>query len=102
MSPIGLQDFLIVSAALFFTGVIGFLSRKNLFIVFMSIEMMLNAVNLSFLAFARGMGQMDGQVVVFMVVAVAAAEIAIGLALVILLFKHRETLNTDAYQVMKG
>ena len=102
MSPIGIQDFLIVSAALFFTGVVGFLSRKNLFIVFMSIEMMLNAVNLSFLTFSRGLGQVDGQVVVFMVVAVAAAEIAIGLALVILLFKHRETLNVDAYQVMKG
>ncbi|MBC7542069.1 MAG: NADH-quinone oxidoreductase subunit NuoK [Candidatus Sericytochromatia bacterium] len=102
MSPIGLQDFLIVSAALFFTGVVGFLSRKNLFIVFMSIELMLNAVNLSFLAFSRGLGQVDGQVVVFMVVAVAAAEIAIGLSLVILLFKHRETLNVDAYQVMKG
>jgi NADH-quinone oxidoreductase subunit K len=99
---IGMQDFLIVSAALFFTGVVGFLSRKNLFIVFMSIELMLNAVNLSFITVARGLGQVDGQVVTFMVIAVAAAEIAIGLALVILLFKHRETLNVDAYQVMKG
>jgi NADH-quinone oxidoreductase subunit K len=99
---IGMQDFLILSAALFFTGVVGFLSRKNLFIVFMSIELMLNAVNLSFITVARGLGQVDGQVVTFMVIAVAAAEIAIGLALVILLFKHRETLNVDAYQVMKG
>lgn len=99
---IGMQDFLIVAAALFFTGVVGFLSRKNLFIVFMSIELMLNAVNLTFLTVARGLGQVDGQVVTFMVIAVAAAEIAIGLALVILLFKHRETLNVDAYQVMKG
>jgi NADH-quinone oxidoreductase subunit K len=99
---IGMEDFLIVAAALFFTGVVGFLSRKNLFIVFMSIEMMLNAVNLTFITVARGLGQVDGQVVTFMVIAVAAAEIAIGLALVILLFKHRETLNVDAYQVMKG
>jgi NADH-quinone oxidoreductase subunit K len=99
---IGMQDVLIVAAALFFTGVVGFLSRKNLFIVFMSIELMLNAVNLTFITVARGLGQVDGQVVTFMVIAVAAAEIAIGLALVILLFKHRETLNVDAYQVMKG
>jgi NADH-quinone oxidoreductase subunit K len=99
---IGMEDFLIVAAALFFTGVVGFLSRKNLFIVFMSIEMMLNAVNLTFITVSRGLGQVDGQVVTFMVIAVAAAEIAIGLALVILLFKHRETLNVDAYQVMKG
>ncbi len=102
MHPVGLHDFLLVSAALFFTGVVGFLSRKNLFIVFMSIELMLNAVNLSFLAFSRLLNDVAGHVVVFIVIAVAAAEIAIGLALVILLFRHRETLSVDAYKIMKG
>lgn len=99
---VGLQHYLILSATLFFTGVVGFLSRKNLFITFMSIELMLNAVNLSFLSYARGLAQVDGQVVVFIVIAVAAAEIAIGLALVMLLFRQRETLDVDSFRVMKG
>ncbi len=98
---ISLQHFLIASALLFAIGVAGVVGRKNLFIVFMSVELMLNAVNLSFVAFARFLNQLDGHVFVFLVMAVAAAEAAIGLAIVILLFKNKESLNTDDFSLMK-
>lgn len=101
--------YLIVSAALFCIGVAGVISRRNLFIIFMSIELMLNGVNLSFLAFARHMGNMDGHVYTFLVIALAAAEAAIGLAIVILIFKNtlatreaeREALSIDNYHSLK-
>lgn len=98
---ISLQHFLIASVLLFAIGVAGVVGRKNLFIVFMSVELMLNAVNLSFVAFARFLNQLDGHVFVFLVMAVAAAEAAIGLAIVILLFKNKESLNTDDFSLMK-
>lgn len=98
---ISLQHFLIASVLLFAIGVAGVVGRKNLFIVFMSVELMLNAVNLSFVAFARFFNQLDGHVFVFLVMAVAAAEAAIGLAIVILLFKNKESLNTDDFSLMK-
>ncbi|HEY9857212.1 MAG TPA: NADH-quinone oxidoreductase subunit NuoK [Stenomitos sp.] len=98
---ISLQHFLIASALLFAIGVAGVVGRKNIFIVFMSIELMLNAVNLSFVAFARFLNQLDGHIFVFLVMAVAAAEAAIGLAIVILLFKNKESLNTDDFSLMK-
>lgn len=96
-----MSHFLTVSAILFAIGVAGVVSRKNLFIVFMSIELMLNAVNLSFVTFARFLGQLDGQITTFLVMAVAAAEAAIGLAIVILLFKNKESLNVDDFKLMK-
>ena len=96
-----MTHFLLVSAALFAIGTAGVLSRKNLFIVFLSIEMILNAVNLSFVTFARFLGQLDGQIITFLVMAVAAAEAAIGLAIVILLFKNKESLNVDDFKLMK-
>lgn len=96
-----LQHFLIASLLMFAIGVAGVVGRKNLFIVFMSIELMLNAVNLSFVAFARFMNQLDGHVFVFLVMAVAAAEAAIGLAIVILLFRNKESLNVDDFSLMK-
>ncbi len=96
-----MSHFLLVSAALFSVGVAGVLSRKNLFIVFLSIELMLNAVNLSFVTFARFLGQLDGQIFTFLVMAVAAAEAAIGLAIVILLFKNKESLSVDDFKLMK-
>lgn len=98
---ISLQHFLIASVLLFAIGVAGVVGRKNLFIVFMSVELMLNAVNLSFVAFARFFNQLDGHVFVFLVMAVAAAEAAIGLAIVILLIKNKESLNTDDFSLMK-
>lgn len=96
-----MTHFLFVSALLFAIGVAGVLSRKNLFIVFLSIELILNAVNLSFVTFARFLGQLDGQIYTFLVIAVAAAEAAIGLAIVILLFKNKESLNVDDFSVLK-
>ena len=99
---IGLQGYLFVSALLFFIGVAGVLSRKNLFIIFMSIELMLNAVNLSFVSFSRYLGNLSGQAIVFLVIAVAAAEAAIGLSIVILIFKNKESLSIDDFDMMKG
>lgn len=96
-----LQHFLIASLLMFAIGVAGVVGRKNLFIVFMSIELMLNAVNLSFVAFARFLNQLDGHIFVFLVMAVAAAEAAIGLAIVILLFRNKESLNVDDFSLMK-
>jgi NADH-quinone oxidoreductase subunit K len=95
------QDFLIVSAALFAIGVAGVVSRRNLFVIFMSIELMLNGVNLSFLAFARHLGNMNGHVYAFLTIALAAAEAAIGLAIVILLFKNKESLSIDDFKQLK-
>lgn len=98
---IGTQDFLIVSAIMFAIGVTGVVARRNLFIIFMSIELMLNAANLSFLAFARHLGNMDGHVITFLVIALAAAEAAIGLAIVILIFKNKESLSIDDFRTLK-
>ena len=99
---IGLQSYLVVSAILFFIGVAGVLTRKNIFIIFMSIELMLNAVNLTFVTFSRFFNNLQGQAIVFLVIAVAAAEAAIGLAIVILIFKNKESLSVDDFDLMKG
>lgn len=99
---IGLQSYLLVSAILFFIGVVGVLTRKNIFIIFMSIELMLNAVNLTFVSFSRFLNNLNGQAIVFLVIAVAAAEAAIGLSIVILIFKNKESLSVDDFDVMKG
>ena len=98
----GLTHYLIVSAILFFLGIAGLVSRKNIFILFLSLELMLNGINLSFIAFSRFFTHANGQIFVFFVIATAAAEAAIGLSLVILLFKNKASLNIDDYKVMKG
>ena len=102
MESIGLIPVLGVSAALFIIGAAGVVTRKNALIVFMSVELMLNAVNLSFIAFARQLGQVDGQVFAVFVMAVAAAEAGVGLALVILLFRNRVTVSLDDLDLLKG
>jgi NADH-quinone oxidoreductase subunit K len=102
MHEIGLYPVLVLSAVLFATGTAGVLTRKNLLIVLMSVELMLNAVNLAFVAFARHAGQVDGQVFAVFVMAVAAAEAAVGLALVILLFRNRTTVDLDDLNLLKG
>ncbi len=102
MESVGLFPVLAVSAVLFATGVAGVLTRKNALIVFMSVELMLNAVNLSFVAFARHSGDSGGQVFALFVMAVAAAEAAVGLALVILLFRNRVTVSLDDLDRMRG
>jgi NADH-quinone oxidoreductase subunit K len=99
---IGVQDYLIVSAILFFIGVLGVLTRKNLFIIFMSIELMLNSVNLTFVSFSRFLEDLTGQAIVFLVIAVAAAEAAIGLSIVILIFRNKDSLSIDDFNIMKG
>jgi len=96
-----LEHYLILSAVLFATGTMGVFLRRNVITVLLSIEVMLNAVNLAFIAFGRTQGSVDGQVIMFFVVTVAAAEAAIGLALVIALFRHRESLNPDVFTSLK-
>jgi len=90
-----------LSAAIFAIGVAGVLLRRNILVMFMSIELMLNAVNLTFVTLARRMGSMDGQVIVFFVMTVAAAEAAVGLAIIISIFRNRETVNADELNLMK-
>ena len=96
-----LDHYLVLSAILFATGTIGIFLRRNVITMLLSIEVMLNAVNLAFIAFGRTIGSADGQVIMFFVVTVAAAEAAVGLALVIALFRHRETLNPDMFTSLK-
>jgi NADH-quinone oxidoreductase subunit K len=94
--------FLILSAVLFALGVIGFLFRKDLITQFMSIEVMLNAANLAFIAFSRAFSSIDGQVVVFFIITVAAAEAAIGLAIILLVYRQRKTIKSEDMGLMKG
>ena len=96
-----LEYYLILSAIIFAIGVIGVLIRRNLIVVLMSIELMLNAVNLTFIAFADSLGSMDGQVIVFFVMAVAAAEAVVGLAIIIAVFRHRQSLDPQEMQLLK-
>ena len=96
-----LNDYLILSAVLFTIGTAGVFVRRNLITILLSIEIMLNAVNLSFVAFGRAAGDLDGQIITFFVMTVAAAEAAVGLALVIALFRHKESLNPDAFTTLK-
>jgi NADH-quinone oxidoreductase subunit K len=98
---IPLSYYLVVSAVLFAIGTAGVFLRRNLITILLSIEIMLNAVNLSFVAFGRQFGNFDGQIIVFFVMTVAAAEAAVGLAIVIGLFRHRESLNPDAFASLK-
>ncbi len=96
-----LNAYLILSAVLFAIGVAGFLVRRNTIVIFMSIELMLNAANLAFIAFARFLHGLEGQVFVFFVIAVAAAEAAVGLAIIITVFRTRETVNADEVNLLK-
>lgn len=98
---ISVNYFLVLSAILFSLGVFGVLTRKNAIVVFMCVELMLNAVNLTFIALSRHLGNMDGQVFVFFVMAVAAAEAAVGLALMITFFRNRESLDIDDANSLK-
>jgi NADH-quinone oxidoreductase subunit K len=84
-----------LSAVLFAIGALGVIVRRNVIVIFMAIELMLNAVNLTFVAFARSLGSVDGQVIVFFVMAVAAAEAAVGLAIILAMFRNSETTNAD-------
>ena len=96
-----LSGYLILSAILFTIGVVGFLLRRNTIVIFMSIELMLNAANLALVAFSRFLHSMDGQIFVFFVMSVAAAEAAVGLAIIIAIYRTRETVNADEMNLMK-
>lgn len=93
--------YLLLSGILFSIGVLGFLIRRNVLVVFMSIEIMLNAANLAFIAFARELGSLSGQVIVFLVMTVAAAEAGVGLAIIILFYRNRKSANVDDGNLMK-
>lgn len=96
-----LHSYLILSAATFVIGAVGVIIRRNAIIVFMSIELMLNSVNLSLVAFSAFFGNATGQVLVFFVMTVAAAEAAIGLAIIIAVFRRKQTVNLDEINIMK-
>ncbi len=98
---IPINDVLLLSAVLFGIGALGVFLRRNVITVFMSVELMLNAVNLSFVAFSRSLGTLDGQILVFFVMTVAAAEAAVGLAIILALQRHKDTLDVDAFNVLK-
>ena len=99
MAP--LNYYLILSAIIFAIGVTGVIIRRNLIVILMSVELMLNAVNLTFIAFSRSLVSMDGQVIVFFVMTVAAAEAVVGLAIIISVFRHRQTLDPQEMQLLK-
>lgn len=97
-----LVDYLVVSAVLFTLGVTGVLTRKNPLVVFMSIELMLNAVNLSFIAFSRMWGTVSGQVITLFVLVVAAAEVVVGLAIIVTIFRSRTSVDVDDMHTLQG
>jgi NADH-quinone oxidoreductase subunit K len=102
MNGVPLTWYLILSAVLFSLGIAGFLFRKNIITVFMSIELMLNAVNLTFVAFSYQLKQVNGHLFAFFVMVVAAAEAAVGLAIILTVFKNLSTLNIDEVNSMKN
>lgn len=98
---VGLGHYLVVSAMLFALGLLGVISRRNLLIIYMSLELMLNSANLALVAFSRFTHNLDAQVFVFFVITVAAAEVAVGLALIVALYRKRQTANTEDLTTLK-
>ena len=92
---VGLLHYLVVSALLFSLGLLGVLVRRNLLVIYLSLELMLNAANLALVAFSRFQNQLDGQVMVFFIITVAAAEVAVGLALIVALYRRRQTAHVE-------
>jgi len=98
---VGLEHYLVVSTALFCLGVLGVIMRRNLIVIYMSLELMLNAANLALVAFSRFNNNLDGQVMVFFIITVAAAEVAVGLALIVALYRKRQTAHVEDLTTMK-
>lgn len=98
---IGLHHYLVISAILFSIGLVGILTRRNVLMILLSIELILNAANLSFVSFSSFLGDLSGQVVVFFTMIVAAAEVTVGLAIVVLLFRKKETTDIDELKTLK-
>jgi NADH-quinone oxidoreductase subunit K len=102
MGELSVDHFLFLSAALFIIGMMGVLIRRNMIIIFMCVELMLNAVNLAFVAFARMHGNLDGQVIAFFVMVVAAAEVVVGLAILMAIFRTRRSTSVDDASLLKN
>jgi len=98
---VSIQHYLMLGAALFTIGVVGVLTRRNILVILMSIELMMNAVNINLIAFSSRLGQVAGQVFAIFVITVAAAEAAVGLGIVIAMFKNKETMNINEIDIMK-
>ena len=101
-SAVTIDWYIALSGILFVIGALGVLLRRNAIILFMSVELMLNSANLLFVAFARHLGNLDGQVLVFFVITVAAAEVAVGLALIVAIFRTKKSINIDEINLLKG
>ncbi len=97
-----IEHVIILSLIIFSIGILGVLIRKNAIIIFMSIELMLNAVNLSLVGFSRYYNSVDGQVFVFLIMTLAAAEVAVGLAIIVSLFRNKQTINIDKINILRG
>jgi NADH-quinone oxidoreductase subunit K len=102
MPEVTIGWYIALSVALFTIGALGVLIRRNAIIIFMSIELMLNSANLAFVAFARQLNDINGQVIVFFVITVAAAEVAVGLALIVAIFRTKHSINIDELHILKG
>ncbi|GMQ78373.1 MAG: NADH-quinone oxidoreductase subunit NuoK [Anaerolineae bacterium] len=102
MPEVTIGWYIALSVALFTIGSLGVLIRRNAIIIFMSIELMLNSANLAFVAFARHLNDINGQVIVFFVITVAAAEVAVGLALIVAIFRTKHSINIDELHILKG
>jgi len=98
---VGLEHYLVVSALLFSIGLMGVVMRRNLILIYMSLELMLNAANLALVAFSRFNDNLDGQLMVFFIITVAASEVAVGLALIVALFRRRQTSNVEDLATLK-
>lgn len=94
--------FLVLSTVLFVLGAVAFFVKKDLITMFMAIEVMFNAANLAFISFAKSLASLDGQIIVFFIITVAAAEAAVGLAIILLIFKQKKTIKTEDMNSMKG
>jgi NADH-quinone oxidoreductase subunit K len=101
MSGVGLEHFLTVSALLFCVGLLGVIVRRNLLIIYMSLELMLNAASLALIAFSRYNNDLNGQVFVFFIITVAAAEVAVGLALIVALYRRKQTAHVEGLVTLK-
>jgi NADH-quinone oxidoreductase subunit K len=102
MTPVGLQHYLVVSVLLFCLGLLGVLVRRNVLVIYMSLELMLNAANLALVAFSRFNNNLDGQVIVFFIITVAASEVAVGLALIVALYRRRRTTHVEDLTALKN
>ena len=98
---VGLEHYLVVSAVLFTLGLLGVITRRNILVIYMSLELMLNAANLALVSFSRFNNDLDGQVMVFFIITVAAAEVAVGLALIVALYRRRQTTHVEDMATLK-